>query len=170
MVQIRRRISDPAGVRFGSYCGVITLLFGPEIGEAARARLWSPSEQSFSTVEWLGRTWILGEEVDPEPIVTDGNGKVVFKGTWSRWFNGLALDLETAQRVFVYLEAEEPEGRMLENIPEFGPDLIEAAKESGGAIFPDGFAVLGRKGNSTGRDTTQSGSFPCRRGRRNQGC
>ncbi|WP_246746807.1 hypothetical protein [Agrobacterium burrii] len=137
--------SDPTGVRFGSYCGVITLLFGPEIGEAARSRLWNPSEQTFSTVDWLGRTWILGEEVDAEAIVTDRHGKVVFEGTWSHWFNGLAIDLETAQKVFAYLEAEEPEGRMLENIPEFGADLIEAAKESGGAIFPDGFAVLGRE-------------------------
>lgn len=77
--------------------------------------------------------------------MTGRHGKVVFKGTWSHWFNGLAIDLETARRVFAYIEAEEPEGRMLENIPEFGADLIEAAKESGGAIFPDGFAVLGRE-------------------------
>ncbi|TBE37943.1 hypothetical protein [Rhizobium leguminosarum] len=149
--------SDPTGVRFGSYCGVITLLFGPEIGEAARSRLWGPSEQMFSTVEWLGRTWILGEEVDAEAIVTDGHGKVVFKGTWSLWFNGLAIDLETAKRVFAYIEAEEPEARMLENIPEFDAELIEAAKESGAAIFPDGFAVLGRKEDLT---EIQPGAIP----------
>lgn len=137
--------SDPTGVRFGSYCGVLTLLFGPEVGEAARARAWRPSEQSFSTVVWLDRTWILGEEIAPESFVVGKDGKVAFKQTTFRWFNGLAIDLEIAKRVFAYIEAEAPEAHSLENLPEFGDDIVEAAKQAGGAIFPDGFAVLGNE-------------------------
>lgn len=113
--------------------------------EAARARAWRPSEQSFSTVVWLDRTWILGEEIAPESFVVGKDGRVAFKQTTFRWFNGLAIDLEIAKRVFAYIEAEAPEAHSLENLPEFGDDIVEAAKQAGGAIFPDGFAVLGNE-------------------------
>ncbi|MDQ0458390.1 hypothetical protein [Rhizobium paknamense] len=108
--------SDPRDVRFGSYCGVLTLLFGPEVGEAARDRTWRPSEQSFTTVEWLGRTWIVGEDAEWEPLVI----------------------------IFAFIESSEGGIDLMAELPEFTTDLVEAAKRSGGAIFPDGFAVLGR--------------------------
>lgn len=136
--------SDPRGVRFGSYCGVLTLLFGPDIGEAARDRRWRPSQQNFTTVEWLGRTWIVGEDAEWEPVVVTTNEKFIFKAGPVRFLNGMALDAQTAQRVFAFVESAEPELDFMAGLPEFLPELVEAAKRSGGAIFPDGFAVLGR--------------------------
>ncbi|CAK11622.1 hypothetical protein GR247_34985 [Rhizobium leguminosarum] len=69
--------SDPRSVRFGSYCGVLTLLFGPDIGEAARDRRWRPSEQTFTTVDWLDRTWIVGEDAEWEPLVVTGEKHLI---------------------------------------------------------------------------------------------
>lgn len=136
--------SDPRGVRFGSYCGVLTLLFGPDIGEAARDRRWRPSQQNFTTVEWLGRTWIVGEDADWEPLVVSANKGLIFKAGQVRFVNGMALDAQIAQRVFAFVESAEPELGLMAGLPEFPPELVEAAKRSGGAIFPDGFAILGR--------------------------
>jgi hypothetical protein len=58
--------------------------------------------------------------------------------------NGMALDLEIAQRVFAAIEDGDEARDLLGELPEFSVDLVETAKRSGGAIFPDGFAVLGR--------------------------
>lgn len=137
--------SDPRGVRFGSYCGVLTLLFGPDIGEAARDRRWRPSEQNFTTVEWLGRTWIVGEDAEWEPLVVTANDHLIFRSGPVRFVNGMALDMEVAQRVFASIESTEGDLDLMEELPEFPPEIIEAAKRSGGAVFPDGFAVLGRE-------------------------
>lgn len=58
--------------------------------------------------------------------------------------NSVALDLEIAQRVFAFIESSESETALMAEFPDFPADLVEAAKRSGGAIFPDGFAILGR--------------------------
>ncbi|MBY3522818.1 hypothetical protein HFN70_27650 [Rhizobium laguerreae] len=137
--------SDPRSVRFGSYCGVLTLLFGPDIGEAARDRRWRPSEQTFTTVDWLDRTWIVGEDAEWETLVVTGEEHLIFKSGALRFVNGMALDMEVARRVFALIEASEGDLDLMGELPEFPADLIEAAKRSGGAIFPDGFAVLGRE-------------------------
>ncbi|QXC52353.1 hypothetical protein KHC17_24415 (plasmid) [Agrobacterium salinitolerans] len=136
--------SDPKDVQFGSYCGVLTLLFGPEVGEAARHRTWRPSEQSFTTVEWLGRTWIVGEDAEWEPLVGTAEEHLIFRSGPVRFVNGMALDLQIAQRVFASIESGEGEVDLMAEFPLYPADLVEAAKRSGGAIFPDGFAVLGR--------------------------
>lgn len=136
--------SDPRGIRFGSYCGVLTLLFGPDIGEAARDRRWRPSQQNFTTVKWLGRTWIVGEDADWEPLVVSANENLIFKAGPVRFMNGMALDAQIAQRIFAFVESAEPELDLMAGLPEFAPELVEGAKRSGGAIFPDGFAILGR--------------------------
>ncbi|MBP2463931.1 MULTISPECIES: hypothetical protein [unclassified Rhizobium] len=136
--------SDPRSVRFGSYCGVLTLLFGPDIGEAARDRRWRPSEQTFTTVEWLNRTWIVGEDAEWEPLVVIGEEHLIFKSGPVRFVNGMALDIEVARRVFALIESSEGDLDLIGELPEFPADLVETAKRSGGAIFPDGFAVLGR--------------------------
>ncbi|MBO9136681.1 hypothetical protein J5289_27790 (plasmid) [Rhizobium sp. B230/85] len=136
--------SDPRSVRFGSYCGVLTLLFGPDIGEAARDRRWRPSEQTFTTVEWLNRTWIVGEDAEWEPLVVIGEEHLIFKSGPVRFVNGMALDMEVARRVFALIESSEGDLDLIGELPEFPADLVETAKRSGGAIFPDGFAVLGR--------------------------
>ncbi len=136
--------SDPRDVQFGSYCGVLTLLFGPEVGEAARNSTWRPSEQSFTTVDWLGRTWIVGEDAEWEPLVVNAEEQMIFRSGPVRFVNGMALDLEIARRIFAVIESSEGEVDLLAEFPEFPADLLEAAKRSGGAIFPDGFAVLGR--------------------------
>ncbi|ENN83707.1 hypothetical protein RHSP_74308 (plasmid) [Rhizobium freirei PRF 81] len=138
--------SDPRGVRFGSYCGVLTLLFGPDIGEAARDRRWRPSEQNFTTVDWLGRTWMVGEDAEWEPLVVTAEDHLIFKSGPVRFVNGMALDLEVAGRVFALIESSEGDLDLMGELPEFPADIIEAAKRSGGAVFPDGFAVLGREG------------------------
>ncbi|CAK7261907.1 MULTISPECIES: hypothetical protein [unclassified Shinella] len=136
--------SDPGDVLFGSYCGVLTLLFGPEVGEAARDRTWKPSEQNFTTVEWLGRTWIVGEDAEWEPLVITAKEHLIFRSGPVRLVNGMALDLEIAQRIFAFIESSQVGIDLMAELPEFPTDLVEAAKRSGGAIFPDGFAVLGR--------------------------
>lgn len=136
--------SDPSDVRFGSYCGVLTLLFGPDVGQAARRGDWKPSRQTFTTVDWLGRTWVVGENaIEPLKPVTDG--ELVFHRPWALPFlNGFALDLEIARRLFAYIEMEERASAIFDNIPEYDERIRTEAKNTGGAIFPDGFAVLGR--------------------------
>ncbi|TDK29820.1 hypothetical protein E2F50_21705 [Rhizobium deserti] len=136
--------SDPRDVRFGSYCGVLTLLFGPEVGESARDGSWRPAEQSFTTVQWLGRTLIVGEDAEWEPLVVTAKEHLISRSGLVRFVNGMALDLEIAQRVFALIESSEGDIDLMAEFPEFPADLAEAARRSGGAIFPDGIAVLGR--------------------------
>lgn len=69
---------------------------------------------------------------------------LIFRSGPVRIVNGMALDLGIAQRVFAFIESSERDMDLMEEIPDFPTDLVEAAKRSGGAIFPDGFAVLGR--------------------------
>lgn len=137
-------------MRFGSYCGVLTLLFGPDIGEAARDRRWRPSEQTFTTVDWLDRTWIVGEDAEWEPLVVIGEEHLIFKSGPVRFVNGMALDFEVARRVFASIDPSEGDLDLIGELPEFPADLAETAKRSGGAIFPDGFAVLGRDEDLSG--------------------
>ncbi|WP_376743795.1 hypothetical protein [Ensifer canadensis] len=136
--------SDPSDVRFGSYCGVLTLLFGPGVGQAARRGVWQPSRQTFTTLDWLGRTWIVGENAI-EPLRPRTDGELILRRAWTPPFlNGFALDLETARRVFAYIETEDRASAIFDNLPEFDAGIQAEAKDAGGAIFPDGFAVLGR--------------------------
>ncbi|AYG64334.1 hypothetical protein [Rhizobium jaguaris] len=135
--------SDPSSIRFGNYCGVLTLLFGTGVGEAARARTWRPSEEVFVTVRWLKKTWIVGEFLIERPE-HGKDDELAFQRLPVPVLKRLALELETARKVFGYIEAEEAKSSLLENLPEFDEILRGAAKASGGAIFPDGFAVLGR--------------------------
>ncbi|AHG50024.1 hypothetical protein RLEG12_00050 (plasmid) [Rhizobium leguminosarum bv. trifolii CB782] len=57
--------------------------------------------------------------------------------------NRMALDLEITRRVFDLIESSEGDMDLMEKFRTSRRIMVEAAKRSGGAIFPDGIAVLG---------------------------
>lgn len=138
--------SDPRLVRLGNYQTVMTLMFGPRIASAARAGRWLSPEIGLLT-DWLDRKWLLGF---PSPYLgsrfwAGPNADVFAEYDWAGWplVNEFALELNVAETVFKAFSAERSEIDPLAALAPMEPSLIERAKENGGAVFPDGFAVLG---------------------------
>ncbi|NTG29981.1 hypothetical protein G6L08_22800 [Agrobacterium rhizogenes] len=138
---------DPSSVRKGNYLNIISLLFGADASTLARSGSWSVRDRRLPTTRWLGRDWLIGYQ--------NRYGAYLWpEEEFLYWFrrpylpprfvgaSRFALDLEVAKAVFRALEQPEAAAGLLDNIPEMGSDLIEDARQSGGAVFPDGFAVL----------------------------
>jgi hypothetical protein len=138
---------DPSAVRRGNYINILSLLMGPEASRSMRLGSWSVRDRTVLTTRWLGREWLLGYRGRYGDYLWDD----IDEFFWLRkrrlpWraasFLPFALDLEVATIAFRALEWPEQERELLNNIPEMPASLAEEAKRAGGAIFPDGFAVL----------------------------
>jgi hypothetical protein len=123
-------------------------MFGPAIAAAARAGTWAPSETNFLTTNWLGRDWLLGF---PPPYLgprfwTGPNAKLSTDINWTAWplINEFALELSVAQIFFRTLAVPGADGDQLAHLPRMDEELISRASRAGGAIYPDGLAVLGK--------------------------
>lgn len=138
---------DPSAVRRGNYINILSLLMGSDTLRSMRSGSGSVRDRTVLTTRWLGREWLLGYR----SRYGDYHWAGIDEFLWLRkrrlsWrtagFSSFALDLEVATIVFRALERPEQEKELLNNIPEMPSRLIEEAKQGGGAIFPDGFAVL----------------------------
>ncbi|MFB9952516.1 hypothetical protein ACFFP0_27040 [Rhizobium puerariae] len=138
---------DPSAVRRGNYINILSLLMGPEASRSMRSGSLSVRDRTVLTTRWLGREWLLGYT----GRYGDYHWDDIDEFFWLRrrrlpWraagFSRFALDLEVATIAFRALERPEQEKELLNNIPEMPSRLAEEAKQNGGAIFPDGFAVL----------------------------
>lgn len=142
--------SDPSAVRRGNYINIFSLLLGSDASRSMRARSWSAQDRWFLTSNWLGRKWLIGLRIthggyrwdDLDEFFWLTRGRVPWRAAGLSPF---ALDLEIATSVLGALEAPDQERALLDNIPRLPAELIDEAKRSGGAIFPDGFAVLGQE-------------------------
>ncbi len=140
--------SDPGSVKRGNYLTVLSLMFGPRVASAARAGTWVPSETSFVITQWLGREWLLGF---PPPYLgarfwESSNALRSRDIDWTAWplVNDFALELTVARTFFRSLAAREATYDLLADVPRMDDDLISRAKDSGGAVYPDGLGVIGR--------------------------
>lgn len=140
--------SNPGAVKRGNYLTVLSLMFGPAIASAARAGAWIPSETNFLTTNWLGRDWLLGF---PPPYLgprfwTGANAKLSADFNWAAWplINEFALELSVAQFFFRALATPGLDGDQLAHLPRMQEELMSQASQEGGAIYPDGLAVLGK--------------------------
>ncbi len=138
---------DPRLVRLGNYQTVMSLMFGPRIASAARAGRWLSPEIGLLTADWLDRKWLLGF---PSPYLgsrfwAGPSADLFAEYDWAHWplVNEFALELNVAEAVFKALRAERSEIDPLASLEPMDQELIARAKEDGGAVFPDGFAVLG---------------------------
>ncbi|MFW7355998.1 MAG: hypothetical protein ACODTL_08635 [Brucella sp.] len=141
---------DAGFVRLGNYQTVLSLMFGPRIAFAARAGRWLSSEVGLLTADWLDQKWLLGF---PTPYL----GPRFWAGPpaqdladygylgWASWpqVNEFALELNVAEAVFKAFSIETIATDPLAFLEPMDANLIARAKENGGAVFPDGFAVLG---------------------------
>lgn len=143
---------DPIDVRRGNYLNILSLLLGPAVSSAAREGEWSARGSQFVTARWLGHDWLLGLSPlrhpfsiaeDWEPIwPVLGVGPSFLGG-----FSAFALELEIAKRVFRSLETPNGLPDLLLSLPVMEDRLIAEASNFDSAVFPDGFAVIGRDAN-----------------------
>lgn len=142
-------LGNPIAIRRGNYLTVLSLMFGPSIASAARAGTWLISDAGLLTTTWLGRQWLLGF---PPPYL----GSRFWAGEyrelsiyidWTAWplLNEFALELHVAEAVFRSLSIPDSHDELLSGIEVMSEDLMARAKEAGGAVFPDGLAVLGKQ-------------------------
>ncbi|MEY9722160.1 hypothetical protein ABIA22_004714 [Sinorhizobium fredii] len=139
-------LSDPTVVRRGNYLNALSLLFGQDIADAARAGRWPAPAERFVTARWLGHDWLLGFDTPRRSYLFDSEDAIwlddPLRSPWWRAFNGFALEWEVARRFFSALEPLETKINPLDNLPEIDDRLILEARSSGSAVFPDGFAVI----------------------------
>ncbi|NKK60008.1 hypothetical protein GFM44_29490 [Rhizobium leguminosarum bv. viciae] len=141
--------ADPTEVRRGNYLNALTLLLGPVASQAARSGDWSARERQFVTARWLGHEWLLGFAPFHSPYVIAKDDTILWADCYRPspylWgFNSFALELNVARQFFWSLELNDTLTNPLENIPEMDDRLIAEARSSDSAVFPDGFAVIGK--------------------------
>lgn len=142
---------DPPGnpklVRRGNYLTVLSLMFGPAVAAAARAGTWVPSETEFLVVHWLDRDWLIGLSELPQPavwVVSEDETSAGIGWGHLRLSNDFALELGVARAFFSSLASADDEFDPLAELGRMDDALIARAREAGGAVYPDGFAVLGK--------------------------
>lgn len=139
---------NPKLVRRGNYLTVLSLMFGPAIAAAARAGTWVPSETEFLAVHWLDRDWLIGLSELPRPAlwVAASQNETSAGIDWDhlRLSNDFALELGVARAFFSSLASVDDEFDPLAELGRMDDALIARAREAGGALYPDGFAVLGK--------------------------
>ncbi|MBB4420791.1 hypothetical protein GGE20_005782 [Rhizobium leguminosarum] len=141
--------ADPTEVRRGNYLNALTLLLGPDVSRAALSGEWSARGRQFVMARWLGHEWLLGFAPFHSPYVFDEEDKILWENSHklapSLWgFNRFALEWNVARQFFMSLERNDTLTNPLENIPEMDDRLIAEARSSDSAVFPDGFAVIGK--------------------------
>lgn len=139
--------SDPSAVRLGNYANILSLLLGAETSRYIRSGPSRFSDRSFPIVSWLGRQWLIGVQPRLRKYLEEGLHEILWLSKrWIPWraagWGRFALDLETAKLAFRALERPDSARGVLNSIPEMPSGLVDEARRSGGAIFPDGFAVL----------------------------
>jgi hypothetical protein len=138
--------SSPSSVKRGNYLTVLSLLFGPAASTAARAGQWVPSERDFPIVNWIGRDWVTGYSVIPGAAYEMVPGTIAYSAP-IRLLNPFALELGVARTFFKTLSRlGDDESDPLAELGRMDDALIARAMEEGGAVYPDGFAVLARHG------------------------
>lgn len=138
---------NPRLVRRGNYLTVLSLMFGPAVAAAARAGTWIPSETEFLAVHWLDRDWLIGLSELPQPalwITAEDETSTAIDWDHLRLSNDFALDLGVARAFFSSLASPDGEFDPLAELGRMDDALIARAREAGGAVYPDGFAVLGK--------------------------
>ncbi|TJW00068.1 MAG: hypothetical protein E5W97_30260 [Mesorhizobium sp.] len=140
---------DPIDIRRGNYLNILSLLLGPSISSAAREGKWTARGARFVTARWLGHDWLLGMTPSHRAFAIADQGEPVWAALeeepqflWS--FNTFALELGVARRVFHSLDTPTTQADPLSNIPVMNDRLIAEASDFDSAVFPDGFAVIGR--------------------------
>lgn len=140
---------DPIDIRRGNYLNILSLLLGPRISRAARERTWTARGRRFVTARWLGHDWLLGMAPSHGAFAIADRGEPVWAALeeepqvlWS--FNAFALELGVARRVFDSLDTPITQVDPVSNIPVMSDRLIAEASDFDSAVFPDGFAVIGR--------------------------
>ncbi|WP_156938619.1 hypothetical protein [Mesorhizobium sp. LNHC252B00] len=147
--------SNPNVIRRGNYLTVLSLMFGPAIAAAARAGTWVPSETQFLAVHWLDRDWLIGLSDFPQAalwIASEDEAGGGFDSRHLRLSNDFALELGVARAFFSSLASPDDRSDPLAELGRMDDALIARARERGGAVFPDGFAVLGK--DKTGAPVT----------------
>lgn len=129
-------------VKRGNYLIVLSLMYGPDILHDARVGRWPTTETTFTTTEWLGRTWIVGRSpFSPDPANLKSFLPHIDFGSVPLF----GLDVQIATSFFRSLNSAGESTDFLAELPRMDEGLSEMARESGGAIYPDGFAVIGRE-------------------------
>ncbi|NTI46650.1 hypothetical protein G6L94_31000 [Agrobacterium rhizogenes] len=139
--------SDPSAVRLGNYTNILSLLFGAEASRSFQLGLLPFRDRVFPSVRWLGRQWLIGVPSRLRKHLGEDFDELVWLSRrWLPWratgWPRFALDLQIAKLAFRALERPAEAREALNSIPEMPSGLVDEARRSGGAIFPDGFAVL----------------------------
>jgi hypothetical protein len=136
----------PADVQRGNYATALTLAHGERVGRDVRQGNLDLREIFFWEFEWLGRRFVTRWPVPGAATSEACRARDLF---WSDAplpfaFCGFALERDWANAVL--RRALDGLARQTAiDLPTMTRDEIAQAREDGGALFPDGFAAVGRK-------------------------
>ncbi|BCG69836.1 hypothetical protein MesoLj113a_09940 [Mesorhizobium sp. 113-1-2] len=138
--------SDPSSVKRGNYLTVLSLLFGPDLPAALRARRPISLEASFPIVRWIGREWLAGYTTVPGTAGYDKATQAIAHSPSVYLLNRFALELDVARAFFTSIFRPADAADPLETVGRMDDELIAQARAAGGAVYPDGFSILGSEG------------------------
>lgn len=138
---------DATAIKRGNYLTVCALMFGADAAYGARVGVWPTSKTAFIVAGWLGREWVVGsyDNFHRTAVLTKNTNldKEVPKPSVLPT-NLFALERGIADLVFDSLASSEDGANPLAEVRPIDENLQTSAQRSGGAIFPDGFAVIGK--------------------------
>lgn len=139
--------SDPTAVKRGNYLTVLALMFGSEAARGARDGTWPSPDTAFVVADWLGKQWIIGSH---NPVWFGAVGieeRFLDYGSADPamlWTSVFALERNIANVVFRSLVGAGEAVGPFATLDPIDDGSYASARASGGAIYPDGFAVVGR--------------------------
>lgn len=138
--------SDPTAVKRGNYLTVLALMFGASVARGARAGTWPFPDTTFIVANWLGREWVVGS-YSPFQAVVLIEDEYLADGSVEPWMlqtNAFALERSIADVVLRSLGGAGDGADPLADLSPIDDELYASARASGGAVYPDGLAVIGR--------------------------
>jgi len=139
--------TDPTFVKRGNYLTVLALMFGASVARGARAGTWPSPDTTFVVASWLGREWVVGSYNSSQTAAVLIEEGYLGKGVAEPWMlqtNAFALERAIADVVLRSLDDAGGAANLLADLGPIDDGLYASARAAGGAVYPDGFAVIGK--------------------------
>ncbi|MBR1252272.1 hypothetical protein JQ634_00985 [Bradyrhizobium sp. AUGA SZCCT0240] len=139
--------SNPTAVKRGNYLTVLALMFGSAAARGARDGTWPSPGTVFVVADWLGRQWIIASNNPVQPATVGIEERFLDTGSADPAIlqtNVFALERNIANVVLRSLVGAGEAADALATLDPIVDGPYASARASGGAIYPDGFSVIGR--------------------------
>ncbi|MFG1342931.1 hypothetical protein [Xanthobacter autotrophicus] len=134
-------VATISAIQRGNYATALTLVHGAEVGMAFRNGE-TPRRVEFLRFSWRGRMWLTSRIIRPDgtQFLIDDRSDAIFRLPQPYTF---AIEEGTARIAFAYFLGD-GDAYSWADLPFIRPEVIDPTGDGEeGAIFPDGFAVIG---------------------------